>query len=410
MSNPTLLTAAWVAPMVGPILRDAGVVFEDGRVLAVGPIAALRRDFPQAVVHDAGNAVVLPGLVNAHTHLELSQLTPGDPPARFVDWLIALMQRADPANAPNAMEIGIRQCLRFGVTCVGDITSRPAITRPILTNSPLAGVSYGEVRGMAQRRALAQPRIADAVEPIAGDHLHPGISPHAPYSIEFAGYVACLAAAKKTSLPLSTHLAETRDEAEFLADHRGPLRELWDLLGAWDDNVPTFIGGPIRFAKAAGLLDYPTLLAHVNYCDDDELELLSKSKSSVVYCPRTHAFFGHPSHRWRDMLARGINLAIGTDSCASSPDLNLVDDLRLMHHLAPEVEPEQLWRLATVNAARALQLGGHGALAPGNFANAAVFAATANDPLREILESTAPPSAVWINGQASGWCRLRSHR
>src|SRR5207253_5134070 len=138
------------------------------------------------------------------------------------------------------------------------------------------------------------------------------------------GYRRCLAAAKYFGLTLATHLAETPHEEEFLASHAGPFRELWEFLGAWDEQVPTFAGGPIRYAQSLGLLDYPTLLAHVNYCDDAELALLARGRASVVYCPRTHAFFGHPPHRWREMLSRGINVAIGTDSCASSPDLNLL--------------------------------------------------------------------------------------
>src|SRR5207302_10539659 len=107
-------------------------------------------------------------------------------------------------------------------------------------------------------------------------------------------------------------------------------------------------------ANAIGLLDYPTVLAHVNYCDDVDLDLLARGRAGVVYTPRTHAYFGHPPHRWRDMLARGINVAVGTDSCASSPDLNLVDDLRLLHRLAPEVPAQTLWEMATIRGARAI--------------------------------------------------------
>src|SRR6185295_5433024 len=97
----------------------------------------------------------------------------------------------------------------------------------------------------------------------------------------------------------------------------------------------------------------------VNYCDDAELDLLAAGKASVVYCPRTHAYFSHPPHRWREMLARGINVAIGTDSCASSPDLNLLDDLRLVRKIAPDFPAESLWALATRNPARAVQLDAH---------------------------------------------------
>ncbi len=340
--------------MTGPLIQEGGVLFEDGRIADVGPASILRSRHQNAIVADAGDAIILPGLINAHTHLELSLLTPGEPTKNFVEWLISLMSKANPAEAGAGMLAGIEQCLRFGITAVGDITSQPAMTRPLLARSPLRGVSYGEVRAMAQRRAMLQPRLAAAVQPTESSRITSGISPHAPYSIESTGYEACLMSAREHCLPLATHLAETRDEAEFLGDHSGAFRRLWDLLDAWDENVPTSSGGPILFAKYIGLLDYPSLLAHVNYCSDAELELLTASQASVVYCPRTHAFFGHQPHRWRDMLARGINVAVGTDSCASSLDLNLVDDLRLLHRLTPEIDVLELWKLATVNAARAI--------------------------------------------------------
>jgi cytosine/adenosine deaminase-related metal-dependent hydrolase len=233
--------------------------------------------------------------------------------------------------------------------------------------------------------------------------LRAGVSPHAPYSIDADGYRRCLAAAQERRLPLTTHLAESPDEGTFLADHAGPFRELWDRLGAWDDSVPRFPGGPIRFAASLGLLVESVALAHVNYCDNDEMRLLAAGRASVVYCPRTHAYFGHSPHRWRDMLAAGINVAVGTDSCASSPDLNLVDDLRLLHRIAPDVPPFALWEMATTRAARALGLGPHaGTLAPGAPADCAIFSASGPDPLREVLENDRPPAEVWIGGRRPG--------
>jgi cytosine/adenosine deaminase-related metal-dependent hydrolase len=163
--------------------------------------------------------------------------------------------------------------------------------------------------------------------------------------------------------------------------------------------VPRFAGGPIRYARHLGLLDYPTLLAHVNYCDDDELQILAQGKSSVVYCPRTHKFFGHPPHRWREMLARGINVAVGTDSCASSPDLNVVDDLRLLHAIAPEVPPMQLWQMATLRAARAINSPNTGSIQSEKQANFTLFPCKTSDPLREILEQDIRPSGLWIAGR-----------
>ena len=400
------------------LLRDGGMVMTNGSITAVGPGDDLERRFPFAIMHDLGDAVVLPGLVNAHVHLELSNQSPGTPPGRFVDWVMALIrrtaatggdERAQARAVAEAVQIGVDQCLRFGVTTVGDISRLCALTRPLLGSYPIRVVSYGEVAAMAQRRGLLGERLAVAADVSqTTSRLRVGISPHAPYSVEPDGYRKCIALAQERHLPLATHLAETPDEALFLHEHGGPLRELWAFLGAWDDQVPRFVGGPIHLMHALGLLDRrKALLAHVNYCDDAEMDLLASTGqggASVVYCPRTHAYFGHPPHRWREMLARGINVAIGTDSCASSPDLNLVDDLRLLHRLAPEVPASSLWEMATIRAARAIGMDGEvGTLAPGKAADCVAFRVRdADDPLSEALEAEALPFEVWIAGVKSG--------
>jgi cytosine/adenosine deaminase-related metal-dependent hydrolase len=391
----TLLLADWVAPMDRPLLHSAGVAIAGDTILAVGHSQELRSSYPAATIADFGRAVLMPGLVNAHVHLELSALKPGDKPASFVDWIKRLVHRSpvDSAAAAAFVEkgvaIGIEQCRKFGVTTIGDISRHCVITRPLLKSSGLRAVSYGEVQAMARRRHFLDERVAIAADDRdATDRLRIGISPHAPYSIEADGYRKCLDVARAGGLPISTHLAETPAEVEFLADHAGPFRELWSYLDAWDEQVPKFPGGPIRFARELGLLDYPTLLAHVNYCDDDELGILAQGQASVVYCPRTHDYFGHPPHRWRDMLAVGINVAVGTDSCASSPDLNLVDDLRLLHKIAPEVTAMELWQMATIRAARAIGWQNRvGSLSPGKAADVIWFPVTSDDPLAEILES-----------------------
>jgi cytosine/adenosine deaminase-related metal-dependent hydrolase len=407
-SRKTLLTAAWLAPISGPLVRDGAVVFENGRIAAVGNAARLRNLHPQAKIHDASSSIILPGLINAHTHLELSDCRCGPPPTDgFAGWLVGMLQRTriTPEEMEQAVTLavttGAQQCRRFGVTTVGDISRQCRLTRSLLKNHPLRVVSYGEVQAMAQRRGLLEERVTIAADQsAAGPRLRVGITPHAPYSVEPQGYRRCLEIAANQRLPLATHLAETADEATFLADHRGPLRDLWDAWLTWDDSVPCFAGGPIRYAQSLGLLDYPTLLAHVNYCDDNEMAILVSGKASVVYCPRTHAYFAHPPHRWRQMLQRGINVAVGTDSCASSPDLNLVDELRLLHRLAPEVTPKELWELITMRAAIALEAQSNiGSLQPGKLADAVIFPVTSNDPLREILESPLQPKEVWLDGQ-----------
>ena len=382
--------------MDGPPVRDGGVVFSDGKIVAVGDGVGLAAAHPDAALHDYGESVLLPGLVNAHVHLELSGHSRGGPPASFVDWLTDLMGRS--VDVTQAVQKGVEQSLRFGVTSVGDISRQCRVTRPLLAGGPLRVVSYGEVQAMATRRGLLDERFAAAVDTRdESTQLCVGVTPHAPYSIEPDGYRRCLDFATRTGRPIATHLAETSDEAEFLADHTGPFRDLWRVLNAWDDQVPRFTGGPILYAKGLGLIDHPTLLAHVNHCNDDELAILASGRASVVYCPRTHAYFGRQPHRWREMLAAGINVAVGTDSCASSPDLNLLDDLRLLHTIAPEVSALDLLAMATTRAARAIGMEAMvGSLTTGKAADAIVIPAKS---LEDVLESAVLPSAVWIGGK-----------
>jgi cytosine/adenosine deaminase-related metal-dependent hydrolase len=410
--DPVLLRAAWVAAIDRPPIADGAVLIDNGRIVAVGPFRDLSAQAAGARRHDAGDAVILPGLVNAHTHLELTRFARTDPPAGgFVGWILALRERvmaeiaAGGGDAGALFEAsasaGVAQCRRFGVTCVGDVALNAPTVRAVLRREGLRAVSYGEVVGMAGRSAQLEPLLAAATDrSLETEQLRCGIEPHAPYSLDLAGYRGCVEVARQSGFPVATHLAETRDEAEFLAHHSGRFRDLWAALGAWTDNVSRSAGGPVRAMQAIGLLNLPAaLLAHVNYCDDAELDVLARGRASVVYCPRTHAWFGNPPHRWREMIARGINVAVGTDSCASSPDLNLVDDLRLLHQIAPEVAPDALWQLATINAARALGFAADvGSITAGKSADLVIFPTRGDEPLRYVLESPMLPSEVRAAG------------
>ena len=189
-----------------------------------------------------------------------------------------------------------------------------------------------------------------------------------------------------------------------MSQQSGPFRELWESIHQWDDHVPTFAGGPIRFAAEIGLLSSPALLAHVNYCDDDEMNLLANGQASVVYCPRTHEYFGHPPHRFAEMMAAGINVAIGTDSCASSPDLNVLEDLRLAYRInkstGRKIPATTLWKMITISAARALGNADMiGSIAPGKCADFTWFEVEdSNDPLQDILESKTSRVSSMIDG------------
>jgi cytosine/adenosine deaminase-related metal-dependent hydrolase len=392
-----------------PLVRDGAVVIAGDVVLAVGDAATLSRSHPDAEQRDLRDAVLIPGLINAHVHLELSDVSRIAPSwdRPLAEWLIEVIRRSpqgdDADRVRRAVDIGVSQCLRFGVTTVGDVSRQSALTRPLLRDGPLRVVSFGEIQAMATRRHLLEKRLAVAADrSCEGARLRVGLSPHAPYSVEARGYERCVELARTSGFPLSTHLAESADEVAFLAEHAGPLRQLWTALQAWDDHVPRFAGGPIRFAQSVGLLDVPSVLAHVNHSDDAELKLLASSRASVVYCPRTHAYFGHPPHRWREMLAAGVNVALGTDSLASSPDLNLVDDLRVVRRIAPDVPAEELWQLVTTRAARALGMQDiAGTITPGRRADLVCFPADGSrDPLEALLREPVTPIGAWIAGES----------
>jgi cytosine/adenosine deaminase-related metal-dependent hydrolase len=409
-SVPRVLEFDWLAPMDGPTLRDGAVAVIDGRFAAVGGAREIRAAYPEATVEKFAGCALVPGLVNAHVHLELSHRRAGSrPDGGFGEWVGGMirqgMAEVDRAGeiVPASVKSGVEQCLRFGVTTVGDITGMPGLSRPVLAGGPIRVVSFGEVTGMSTRRNRLEPRLAAAADRRwDSDYLRAGISPHAPYSVEPGGYLRCLQAARAGRYRLATHLAESAGEAEFLAEHGGPLRLVWEELGGLDSAVPRFSGGPIRLAQELGLLHYPTLFAHVNYCDDTELAILASKRQSgfsIVYCPRTHAYFGHAPHRWREMLALRINVAIGTDSCASSPDLNLLDDLRLVREIAPEVAAEELWAMVTTRAAAALGWeDAIGSLSAEKWADMAAFAVSGDDPLESILDAGREPIAVWTGG------------
>jgi len=401
----TLLQAAFLASMDQSITRDGAVVFSCQSIIDVGDSRTLRARHPDAAITDLGDSILLPGLVNAHAHLELSACDParGVCDSSFVDWIVGIRNRVklDEGGVAESIEVGVNQCLKFGMTTVGDISQQMHLTRPLLKGGPLRVVSFGEVLGLAKRR-----HRFDELFPLAIDQTHSserlriGISPHAPYTVDLPGYRQVIEHSARQNVPLATHLAETPDEHTFLNNSTGAFQEMWERLGWWADVVPTFDGSPVQFAQAVGLLDQPAVLAHVNYCDDDDLELLSRGRASVVYCPRTHAYFRHPPHRWRQMLARGVNVAVGTDSCASSPDLNLMDDLRLVRKLAPDMPAEEIWQMATTRAASALQMDRQvGSISPGKAADIVSFDVTTDWPLEELLQNDRTPAHLWIAGE-----------
>jgi cytosine/adenosine deaminase-related metal-dependent hydrolase len=437
--NLVMVTAEAVFPVAGPPVRRGAVVMQDGRVVAVGSAEELGRKFAGAERVEMKGHVLVPGLVNAHCHLELGYLRGKLPAGHFVEWVNALV-RTVLAQGPamervvtRAVSEGVQELLRGGVTRVGDITRQAGFSRAALRKGPVRAVSFGEVAGIGSRRGDAAGMLAAAMdERLASETMAIGVSPHAPYTVEGPVLRQAVEAARRKGLPMRMHVAELTEEREFLATLGGRLREAWDVFGTaheiLDAAIPRFEGGAIRWAREWGLLECPvsgvqlpdgkkeadggvgaTLLAHVNHADDEELEIVRMAGASVAYCPRTRAFFGHDVtsiHRFREMMYRGINVCLATDSLASNPDLFLLREGQFVLRKFPEVSPGTVLEMMTVNGARALGLGdGEGTLVAGGVADMAAFPAggggqgSLSGVLGGVIAEAPPAGAVWIGGE-----------
>jgi len=397
-----MLKSRYVFPVDGPVIEDGAVVIAESRIAAVGRAA----DLCTTPVIDYGDAVICPGFVNAHTHLELTLLVGKiSPSGDFGHWLerltgLLMAQPATPNNVAEAVRAGIGQSLAAGVTTIGDITRRPAWSRKPLAASPLRAVSFGEVIAMGRLRDQLNDRLEAAASVEHQSHrFRVGISPHAPYTVEPDGLRACADRARRMIAPLCIHLAETAEEDVFTRSRSGRFKEFLQEMGIWDEDIPVADCSPVELCRAAGVLGPRTVIAHGNYISDGDIEIIAGSGSSVAYCPRTHHAFGHPPHRFREMLRAGINVCIGTDSLASNPSLSILDELRFLHQWHPDVAADDLMAIGTSRGAAALGYGDEvGSLAVGKAADLVVIPVEADAEWESMLESTRPPVAVYIDG------------
>jgi len=402
--NPEPLTprARSVFPASGPALADGGVTVAGARIKAVGAGTA------QGRVEDLGNVAILPGLINAHTHLDLSDVPAplGRQGVSFIDWIAQVIAfrftRTAAGREPVAM--GLEECIRHGTTGLGEI-AQPDWPTAALAQTAMDCTVFQELIGPTTDRV--GPALELARQHLAAGKLaawRPGLAPHAPYSVhlELLRDVVKLAAAAQ--VPVAFHLAESREEIELLQTGGGPLRPLLDALAAWQPGAIRPGARPLDFLRV--LAEAPrALVIHGNYLDDEELAFLAEraARMAVVYCPRTHAWFDHPRYPLEKMLSMGVAVALGTDSRASSPDLSVLAEMRAVAAGHPAVGPEVVLQLGTSRAAAALGWQDEaGSLTAGKLANLAVVALPdrdAADPHELLFDSDRPVVARWYRGR-----------
>jgi 5-methylthioadenosine/S-adenosylhomocysteine deaminase len=398
--------ADWVLPVAAPPLRDAAVAIVDDAIVAVGPredVLALDGD---ARVEDHGAAAILPGFVNAHSHLEYASYGGFGDGLPFAPWIRDHMRRKA-ALSPEAMldaaTLGAVASLRSGVTTVADCSYAGATVRAAMDTGLRALVyleAFGGPRAEAHAVATALARRLDEAEPEAGPLVRLGVSPHSPNTVAPHVYAAMLALADERGLPVATHVAESAAEIEALVQGTGPIVEAFgETLG-----VERLGEHPVARLARDRVLRPGTTAVHVVHVGEAEIATLAATGATVAHCPRSNAQLGCGIAPLRALRAAGVTVGLGSDSPSSAPDLDHFAELRAAVFAARAREadaaalsPAEALRLATTEAAAAVGLTGTtGALVPGLAADLCVvdLGATpywpAEDPAAAVVYGGAP--------------------
>lgn len=377
-----ILTADWLWPEAGHALKDGGVRIVGGAIAAVGPRPELTplAEAGEEVRHLAG-ACLLPGLINAHTHLELAVLGQERPVAHdFVGWLLGLVEqkrRLEPDEAAQAAAAAVAALVAAGTTGVGDIASIDVAQAPLLASGLRVRLDLELLALDPARADLALGRLADRFHAVGAAHpdspLTLGVSPHAPYTLSDRLWERLGAWRRRHRAPLTVHMAESRAEVALLAHGNGPLVEQFFPAVGWG-NLPLPAGpSPLDPLARHGLLQGAHLI-HGCHLTPEETTRIAAAAACLCHCARSNAYLGQPPAPVARWLAQGIPVGLGTDSLASCPSLDLWEELAfayLWHRTTPEpLTAEQLLTMATAGSARCLGWQAvAGALTPGRAAD-----------------------------------------
>lgn len=416
-----VIHAAAVRDATGVSARPGAVLVSQGRVHAAGDPATFNRELVELAEHiHRPDCLLLPKMVNAHCHLELTDLGPQsyDPAGGFMGWVKQVRSQLpnDPAWFVESAHRGAAMMDQSGVQAVGDIAGSEAVGQAV-AESGMWGFTYSELFG------LGPPYDADAIQSAESLNLNAferpidvppytlrqGYQPHAPYSAGPSVFERVSSRYHRCS----THLAETMDEAAFVAGLEGAILEYVKSLGRWEDAFAEYYGhgqSPVQWMRPFFEASLPPrdsqygnwLVAHCNYVSDEDIALLAEMKVSVAYCPIASEYFGHTEHRYRDMLAAGVNVCLGTDSivCARPDDpqpLGLLSAMRRLYQ-RDGTDADTLLKMATANGALALCYAPHlptlKQKARANFALIQIDPDDPTDPLEQALINTNPVEAI----------------
>ncbi len=391
--------ARLLVPMLGPVLEDGAVVVVRERIVDCGSFAEVRARNAGPVT-DLGEVVLLPGLINAHCHLDFTALRGKiAPPRSFAEWIRqinALRRELSDDDYLVSIAAGFEEARRWGTTTIANIESMPQLL-PRLAPTPLRVWWFLELIDV---RPDADPAELIARARAFGKNVaHFGLSPHAPYTA--SPELSRLAAAQL--LPLTMHLAESREEMEMFRDGRGPLFDLLQTLGRPMDDCAAG-RTPLAALRARQPLNERWLVVHLNELSEADFALLAEGpRFQIAHCPRSSRYFRHTPFALAKLRALGFNICLGTDSLASNSSLSLFSEMRAVRAAHPDLAAREILEMATINGARALgQSNQLGRIAPGHFADliALPFTGSAAEVYDEIIAWREPVAWMLAGGNA----------
>ncbi|HEY8257481.1 MAG TPA: amidohydrolase family protein [Gemmatimonadales bacterium] len=371
------LAARWVLPIVGPPVEHGAVLIGlDGRIEAVGPDSSVPR--PAGAESDSfGDAILLPGLINTHTHLELTGLAEGPPARDFPAWIRRLRQRKAERTWDEVVAAagsGVVACWAAGVTTVGDTGDSGAVIEA-LSAAGGSGIAYQEVFGpdpaqCAESLAGLQAKL-ELTGRFAGGRVRSGVSPHAPYTVSGALYAATAEWARQENLPMAVHIAESLDESLLLSRGEGGFAEAWRTR---EIPVPSPLGDtPVGWLDRHGVLTDRTLCIHVVQVSPEDIALLVRADAPIAHCPISNRAHAHGTAPLDALLDAGLRVGLGTDSVVSVGKLDLLAEARAAAALAG-LGADAALDLCTWAGARALGLESEiGSLARGMWGDCTVI-------------------------------------
>ncbi len=397
--------APWLVPVARPVLATGAVAVAGGRILAVGEFAGLQAEYPGAAVRDHHGCALVPPLVNAHIHLELSHLAqpgPNTVPENFTAWIAGLLSRREQLGATgDNVAAAARQTLdqqyRSGVIALADIGNTDTIAK--LAGAEPRVLHFREFLGLT--RNAARKNLAM----LAGEPEQNRCTAHAPYSTHADLITGLKRRARKHGHLFPLHVAESKTESELVSSGGGELKKFLQQRGSWDDSFkPTGIdnSGSVQYLHQLGVLDERTLCVHCVHVSREEARLLADSRAQVCLCPGSNRFLGVGRAPADLFLQHGILPALGTDSLASNQELSLWREMRLLHEDHPDLDPVAIFAMATLGGATALGIEqDYGTLEPGKSADFLAIplpgGIKAPGPLLSYLVTGGPAiQPVWI--------------